>query len=355
MGNIDALRQEISSSFSSHNVGEAGRGNSSPYTGEGNTANSSHILGEAERSNNPTPCPSPILGEWRKNPPSSPHAGEVRNVIVIPMSSRHALTHFYDRKSPEWSASNIETLTGCLADKNTSPFTQAIIFRAERTLKLLDSALANKALTGSSRWRLQDYAATLRNALSASSNLADIPTMPAINHAHTSSQKSGKNLLSSLITSLREHDFRTRFFSLKAFHGERKALLLGADKAQSLKLYSRLAHNLLSEKLPEGHISRNEWLCSGNAAPFECISLPVISPGENVLIAPCDADLKNIDWPELFRHFTPVVSVDLSRIVSGLNDLSHAPYLMGLALSEWVLAFGNGGMFAHRQTEERSS
>ena len=284
-------------------------------------------------------------------PTPSPYAGEGKYPVIIPVSSRHALTHFYDRKSLEWSASNIETLTQYLTSNDSSPFTRAIIFRAERTLKLLDSALANKALTGSSRWRLQDYAATLRKSLSAYSNLAEIPTLPAINHTHTSSQKSGKNLLSSLITSLREHDFRNRFFSLKPFHGERKALLLGADKSQSLKLYSRLAHNLLSENLPEGHVSRNEWLCSGNSAPFECIHLPVISPGENVLIAPSDNDLKNIDWQELFTHFTPVVSVDLARIVSGLNDLSHAPYLMGLALTEWVLAFGNGGLFAERQTE----
>ena len=273
------------------------------------------------------------------------------DAVIIPVSSRHALTHFYDRKSPEWSASNIETLTRYLTNNDTSPFTQAVIFRAERTLKLLDSALADKALTGSSRWRLQDYADNLRKALANYDDLAGNEQPMTLIHSISTPHETDKNLLSSLITSLREHDFRTRFFSLKAFHGERRAILLGTDKSQSLKLYSRLAHNLLSEKLPEGHVSRNEWLCSGHSAPFECIRLPVISPGENVLIAPCDNDLKNIDWPELFTHFTPVVSVDLARIVSGLNDLSHAPYLMGLAMSEWVLAFGNGGMFAHRQTE----
>ena len=273
-----------------------------------------------------------------------------RNAVIIPVSSHHALSHFYDRKSPEWSASNIETLTGYLVN-NSSPFTRAIIFRAERTLKLLDSALANKALTGSSRWRLQDYSATLRKTLAISGNLAESTAPITAIPTHSVSHKTGKNLLSSLITSLREHDFRTRFFSLKAFHGGRNAVLLSADKNQNLKLYSRLAHNMLSENLPEGHVSRHEWLCSGHSAPFECISLPVISPGENVLIAPSDADLRNIDWQEFFTHFTPVVSVDLARIISGLNDLSHAPYLVALARTDWVLAFGNGGMFAERQTE----
>ncbi|MBQ7220217.1 MAG: dynamin family protein [Synergistaceae bacterium] len=271
--------------------------------------------------------------------------------VIIPVSSRYALEHFCDRKSPEWSGSNIEAVADCLADEESSPFTRAIIFRAERTLKLLDAALENRALTGSSRWRLQDYAGTLRKALADSPKSQGSPKVAAIIHTLSASQETDKNLLSSLITSLREHDFRSRFFSLKAFHGERNAMLLGADRTQSLRLYSRLAHNLLSEKLPEGHVSRNEWLSSGNAAMFECIRLPVISPGENVLIAPCDADLKAADWQEIFRHFTPVVSVDLSRIVSGLNDLSRAPYLMGLAMSDWVLAFGNGGLFAQRQTE----
>ena len=274
-----------------------------------------------------------------------------KDALIIPVSSRYALEHFYDRKSPEWYASNIETLTCFLAGKKSSPFTRAVIFRSERALKLLDAALENRALTGSSRWRLQDYAGTLRKALADSADLAEAPKNITLNHTLTASHDTGKNLLSSLITSLREHEFRARFFSLKAFHGERNAVLLGADKTQSLRLYSRLAHNLLSEDLPEGRVSRKEWLCSGNAEPFQCIRLPVISPGENVLIAPDDYSLKGIDWPELFRHFTPVVSVDLSRTASGLNDLSHAPYLMGLALSEWVLAFGNGGMFAERQTE----
>ena len=149
---------------------------------------------------------------------------------------------------------------------------------------------------------------------------------------------------------MREHDFRNRFFSLAAFGHERRVLLLGADRSQSLKLLARLAHNLAFEALPEGSVSSREWLCSGHSVPFECISLPVIQSGETFLVAPSDSEMRgHINWHGLMKRFTPVVSVDLARIDSGLSDLS--PYLTGLALNDWVLAFGNAGLFASRQKE----
>lgn len=275
-----------------------------------------------------------------------------RETAVIPISAGNALENFYSRKSSQWTGSNIDMLINCLNDTETSPFTKALVFRAERTMKILNAALANKTLTGSSRWRLQDYAERLRNAFGKYAGLPVFPkNTPAIPGLKVS-QDGEKNLLSSLITSLREHDFRGRFFALNAFHHERNAVLLGADKRQNLKLYSLLAHSIRSQELPDGGVSDDEWLCSGNSAPFECISLPVISPGENVLIAPNDDRLaKNINWQELFKTFTPVVNVDLARPESGLNDLSHAPYLTGLALNEWVVVFVNAGLLRMRHTE----
>ena len=165
-----------------------------------------------------------------------------------------------------------------------------------------------------------------------------------------SPQEKGRNLLASLVTSLREHDFRKRFYSHKAFRDERNALLLSADKSQSLKLYSRLAHNLLSEDLPDGGASSGEWLCSGNYSALECLGLPVLSPGENILIAPSDYALDgSIDWQALFRDFTPVVSADLLRFSSGMSDMSQASYFASLAQSEWVLSFGSAGLLSRSE------
>ena len=119
-----------------------------------------------------------------------------------------------------------------------------------------------------------------------------------------------------------------------------------------MKLFARLSHNLMREYLPDGDASSDEWLCSGHVMPFGCINLPVMSPGDTILIAPSDSRLKNnIDWHKLFREYTPVVSVDLARVDSGLSDLSHSPYITGLALSDWVLSFGNAGMFDTRQID----
>ena len=43
--------------------------------------------------------------------------------------------------------------------------------------------------------------------------------------------------------------------------------------------------------------------------------------------------------------------MDLARVDSGLSDLVNSPYITGLALSDWVLAFGNAGMFDTRQID----
>ena len=122
-----------------------------------------------------------------------------------------------------------------------------------------------------------------------------------------------------------------------------------------MKLFSRLAHNLMLEKFFsfDGGVSSSEWLCSGYEAPFECIKIPVLGTYENILIAPSDMniDKKSVDWKKLFKKYVPVVSVDLARLDSGLSDLAYAPYITGLAFSKWVLAFGNAGLFDTRQID----
>ena len=270
---------------------------------------------------------------------------------VVPVSAKNALANFYSRNSPEWQASNAEAFVKYLASQNPEPCSLALAFRAERTLKILDSELEKKGrkkgLTGSSRWRLQEYAQNLRRALQEHKAVqkdsgASEFRMPA----KPESSRPRKNLLSSLITSLREHDFRKRFFALNAFHGERSAVLLGADRIQSVRLFARLAHNLAYESLIDGSADASAWLFSGNDEPFACEELPKIQDGENYLIAPADSELgHDFGRLDLFAKYTPVVSIDLARTESGLSDLSRSPYLTGLAVNDWVLAFGNAGLF----------
>ena len=272
-------------------------------------------------------------------------------VEVVPVSAKNALAKFYSRNSPEWQASNAEAFVKYLASQNPEPYSMAVAFRAERTLRILDSELEKKGrrkgLTGSSRWRLQEYTQNLRRALQEHQAVQTNTSTPDFRTpAKPESGRPRKNLLSSLITSLREHDFRKRFFALDAFHGERSVILLGADRTQSIKLFARLAHNLAYESLIDGKADVSAWLFSGNDEPFACEELPMIQDGENYLIAPPDSELaRNVDWQSLFAQYTPVVSVDLARLESGLSDLSHSPYLTGLAVNDWVLAFGNAGLF----------
>lgn len=277
------------------------------------------------------------------------------DVEVIPVSARTALAKFYDRKSHEWTSSNIECVVKYIATVSDNAFTRALVLRTERALKTLDSMINHGELNGSSLWRIQDAAGNMRKILTRHEDLLSFPRGGheySFNEGGNSSHENGKNLLSSLISSMREREFRTKFFALDVFTDNHKIILLGASRNESMKLFARLAHNVALEKLPDGEISSQDWLCSGYTSPFACISLPVIGMNENILIAPSNLHIhKNLDWHKLFREYVPVVSVDLARVDSGLSDLAYSPYIAGLALSKWVLAFGNAGMFDTRQID----
>lgn len=270
---------------------------------------------------------------------------------VIPVSAKYALDKFYSRNDSLWRDSNIEGIVNYLVPLRHK-LSNALTLRAERTLKVIESALSKGEITGSSKWRLGDIAGKLREILKK------CEPVPELSHAYSLSEnakpvsESKYNLLGSLMASMREREFRSRFYALKTLTGRKKIILLGADRNQSMKLFARLSHKIMLENLPDGGVSSEEWLYSGYAMPFECINLPVTNSGDDILIAPSDTFLKNnTDWHKLFREYTPVISVDLARIDSGLSDLSHSPYITGLALSEWVLSFGNAGMFGARQTD----
>ena len=274
------------------------------------------------------------------------------DVDVIPVSAKIACEKFYDKKSQAWIDANLEDVVKYFEPLSRNSFTRALTLRAERTLKILEGVIARREVTGSSRWRIQDVISNLKKLLSSGKNIAEIPSGYSFSESVITPKVSSQNILSSLITSMREREFRTKFFSLEALTGKRKIILLGAERNQSLKLFSRLAHNLTLEDLPDGGIaSKSEWLFSGYSAPFECINLPVIG-NENILIAPSNLNiLQKLDWHKLFQEYVPVVSIDLARVDSGLSDLAYSPYITGLAISQWVLAFGNAGLFDTRQND----
>lgn len=275
------------------------------------------------------------------------------NCDVVPVSAKIALEKFYDKRSPEWLDSNIEGVVNYLAPLRKNAFSRALFLRTERTQKIINFALENNNLTGSSKWRLQDISENLQKILLSRKELPEITQIYSISEGAFTDNKP-VSLLNSLITSMREREFREKFFSLKAikYKKSHKIILLGADRDQSLKLFARLAHNLIYENLPEGEVSSSEWLYSGHNPPFENILLPSIGVNENILIAPSNSRMKFVpDWHKIFREYVPVISIDLARLDSGLSDLAYSPYITGLALSKWVLVFGNAGLFDTRQTD----
>lgn len=273
---------------------------------------------------------------------------------VIPVSSKNALEKFYDKKSQAWYDSNIEDAVKYFSVLGNDSFTRALMLRAERTLKIIDGAVERREVTGSSRWRLQEAAAKVRKILADG---ADVPSMPegySFAESVITPKSKPNSPLTGLIISMKELEFRRRFFGLEVFGNGKKnsAVLLGAERGQSMKLFARLSHNLMTEHLPDGGVTSAEWLCTGCVMPFECVRVTVTGRNDNILIAPSNAEIQpNVDWHKLFREYVPVVSVDLARVDSGLSDLVNSPYITGLALTEWVLAFGNAGMFDTRQID----
>ncbi|MBR0257262.1 MAG: dynamin family protein [Synergistaceae bacterium] len=271
---------------------------------------------------------------------------------VIPVSAKNALAGFYSRNSQAWADSNIEDAVRCFAPFGDNAFARALLLRAERVLKVIDGAISRGEASGSSRWRLQECAGRLRKLLAFRENLPEIPSGYSFSESSIPDGKNSRNLLSSLIASMREREFRARFFALEPFHEKKRAVLLGAERSQSLRLFARLAHNLMLEAMPDGGVIPHEWLCAGNVAPFECVKVSSAGNDAEILIAPSNADItQSVDWHKLFREYVPVVSVDLARVDSGLSDLMHSPYITGLALSGWVIAFGNAGLFDTRQID----
>ena len=147
---------------------------------------------------------------------------------------------------------------------------------------------------------------------------------------------------------------------LGATRRQKRVVLLGLRRHDSLRLLSRLAHGAaffdLSKTEAGEDADERSWLFCGSippALPYVRVTLPdTLLRGLEILVAPSDgicADTSGIDWNDLFAEWLPVVHLDIARIDSGLSDLLRAPYAQALAnVEEWVAASGQGALFNSR-------
>ncbi len=256
------------------------------------------------------------------------------DVEVIPVSAKIAAENFFSRNSDEWKNSNIESVIDTVKNFSENLREKILILRAGRVLKILEN---------SQNPQLEPVIKNLQH-LGIKNEIKIPETKFNFNFSHAEPEK---HLLSSLITSMREHGFKGRFFSLSSFEGKRRAVLLGADRNMSIKLFARLSHNLRLENDFDEIENKNEWLCAGNSAHFDCKKLEsqALSKDENILIAPPDYLLNSdFHWKKIFSDYTAVVNVDLARLESGLSDLIYSPYAANLARSKWILSFPNAAL-----------
>jgi PAS domain-containing protein/GTP-binding protein EngB required for normal cell division len=169
-------------------------------------------------------------------------------------------------------------------------------------------------------------------------------------------------IFAPLLATFHEQDIQLRFLKLDALRFNRRVVLLGLRRHDSLRLLSRLAHDAAltdSLRTKDGReIGERDWLFCGSTPP----SLPHVridTPDTllrdlEVLVAPndglCDSeDAFRVDWGDMFAEWLPVIHLDIARIDSGLSDLVRAPYAKALPYVDlWVAASGQGALFNGR-------
>ena len=279
---------------------------------------------------------------------------KIKNVYknpVIPISSKLALEKFYDRKSNEWLKSNIDSVINFFAPLKNNIFQNALYFRAERFINILQEALKRK-MAASMKWRLRENLEAVENLIEPlKDNIPEFSEYETIFADDINSDNnSSKNLIASLFTSVREREFRTKFYELETFRFNRRIIILSPDQNESVKLFSRLAHDI---RITSTNFNPRDFLYSGDEILTHAnVSARVINGlHDDILIAPSDEFLSdlNLNYYEIFSERVPVINFDLARIDTAIYELEHAQYFNHLKNLKWVLAFGNGGLLESRQ------
>jgi hypothetical protein len=174
-----------------------------------------------------------------------------------------------------------------------------------------------------------------------------------------------QGIFAPLLATFHEQDIQSRFLNLDALRLNRRVVLLGLRRHDSLRLLSRLAHDAAltdSLRTKDGReIGERDWLFCGSTPP----SLPHVrinTPDTllrdlEVLVAPddglCDSGgAFRVDWGDIFAEWLPVIHLDIARIDSGLSDLVRAPYAKALPyVNLWVAASGQGALFNGRLSD----
>ena len=274
---------------------------------------------------------------------------KIKNIYdkpVIPVSAKTALEKFYDRKSNEWLNANFDSVIKLFAQFKDNAFKNALYLRAERLMDTLSIAVKNR-MSASIKWRVRENLDAVKNLIAEFEN--DIPNISEYDSVFVENLDDGddnnKNLIASLFTSMREREFKSKFFELSAFKFNKRIILLAPDQSDSLKLFSRLAHDI---KLTQT-FSNDGFLYSGDDEILgrDFSAKRISNLHDDILIAPSDEFLsdKNLNYNEIFSERVPVISLDLARIDTGFFELENAKYFDALKNFQWVLAFGSGAFF----------
>ncbi|GHS92718.1 hypothetical protein AGMMS50276_01220 [Synergistales bacterium] len=173
-----------------------------------------------------------------------------------------------------------------------------------------------------------------------------------LNDVHEEIENLG--LAAPILNVFREQEIQSRFLSLDYLKRNKRVLLLGLRRHDSLRLLSRLAHDAAFFDSLRDTQNERDWIFCGStppALPHVQVAAPDTLLREiEVLVAPGDALCYDaVDWNDLFAEWLPVIHLDVARIDSGLSDLARAPYAQALPNAfGWVAASGQGALFNSR-------
>ena len=320
----------------------------------------------------------------------SPEGSFLRDAAIVPISSKWAMAHFYDRASSGWQASNFDPLSRYLAAcranlgrcRLESRARRALLFFSRTASDLRFALIGAAADTSVSRETTLQALQSVREAEQEIKTLMTELILPDIDRGEFTSEvflnhfdegngdevlsrnetySDLRSFFSPILTTFREQDIQSRFMKLDALKNRKRVVLLGPRRQDSLRLLSRLAHDITfadfqgSEKKLE--IEDHGWIFCGTSLlgfPHIRITAPEGLLRElEVLIAPSDAfigdSVPKVDWKALFEKWLPIVHLDIARIDSGLSDLARAPYASALAHAKcWIAASGQGALFNDR-------
>ena len=268
------------------------------------------------------------------------------NLPVIPVSSRLKINFDVLNKFFELDAKALRMAKALKLVKRAADIANSIELKPSKIFSLghghMHSQLDEDAkILSEAREALSESCSALKNF---DLSLNNFNNLNYLNNFSEDNNNSG-SLVASLVQSMHEEKLRVKFMDVI---NNKRAVILGEDYNEALKLISRLEHNA------ELIYNANKF----NASEFKIINYDLkkfellLAPSNEFIYNQEFLKFINNNWRMCFAKYTPVINLDLLRLESSLSGLERMPYFKALtAVNRFVIASSGGGFFDDRLSD----